>query len=265
MSDTIKLLDGISWKKDELLERMIDDEFYYGHCNKNMFSSSKVKLMAKSPKSYYYVDKYQSSQQPLRDGWLFHAAILEPHVFDAQIFTKTLTKGVEFKDLEAYHGKGNVYTKKEKQDAERLARAFTVNQFAMNRLRNSKFEVPMCGVLEDIPFRGKADIITDRGHIIDLKTCQNITNFKRDAYQMGYDIQTYIYSKLWDINYKKFEFIAIDKKSLDIGVYACSKEFYESGEHKVKNVLSAYKDKIQNQSADDVTEFINNYYFEDTL
>lgn len=265
MKDTIRLLDGIEWQREELLNRMIDDEFYYGHCNKNMFSASKVKLMAKSPKSYYYVDKYQSSQQPLRDGWLFHTAILEPHVFDAQIFCKTLTKGVEFKQLEEHHGKGNVYTKKEKQDAERLARAFTVNQFAMSRLRNSKFEVPNCGVINDVPFRGKADILTDRGHIIDLKTCQNITNFKRDAYSLGYDIQAYIYCQLWGITYKEFEFIAIDKKTLDIGIYKCSKEFYESGKQKTNNVLTAYKEKIQGQNADDVTEFINNYYFEDTL
>lgn len=55
------------------------------------------------------------------------------------------------------------------------------------------------------------------------------------------------------------------KKTLDIGIYKCSKEFYESGKQKTKNVLTAYKEKIQGQNADDVTEFINNYYFEDTL
>jgi hypothetical protein len=261
----ITLLNGDVWEEDQLLEHMFDDEFYYGYCSKAMFSSSKVKTMAKSPKSYYYIDKYQTNQQPLRDGWLFHAAILEPHVFDAQVFAKTLTKGVAFKELEKVHGKGNVYSQKEKQDAERLARAFTVNQKAMGALRNSNFEVPMFGVIDDIPFRGKADIITDTGKIIDLKTCQNISNFRKDAYAIGYDVQTYIYGQLWGKSYEDFEFIAIDKKSLDIGFYKCSKEFWESGKMKVQNVLSAYKNNIQGKDTQDVAEFINNYYFEDTL
>ena len=265
MKETITLLDGVSWQKEALLQKMEDDTFYYGHCAKNMFSSSKVKLLAKSPKSYYYVDKYRGSEQPLRDGWLFHAAILEPHVFDAQIFCDTLTKGVKFKELEAYHGKGNVYTKKEKQDAERLARAFTVNSNAMARLYKCKTEVANCGVIMDIPFRGKADVVTKDGGIIDLKTCQNITNFRKDAYTMGYDIQTYIYTELWDIPYDKFEFIAIDKKSLDIGIYRCSEEFYQSGKNKVEAVLKAYKESIQGKDPDEVTEFINNYYFQDVL
>lgn len=261
----ITLLNGDVWELDQLIEEMNDNEFYYGYCSKAMMSNSKAKQISKSPKSFYYIDKYQTNQQPLRDGWLFHAAILEPHVFDAQIFCDTLTKGVKFKELEAYHGKGNVYTKKEKQDAERLARAYTVNQKAVGVLRGAKFEVPNAGVIDGIPFRGKADILTEDGRIIDLKTCQNITNFKKDAYQMGYDMQTYIYSELWGIPYSKFEFIAIDKKTLDIGIYKCSEEFYLSGKDKVENVLLAYKTHIQDKTKDEVTEFINNYYFEDTL
>jgi len=261
----ITLLNGDVWEIDALIEEMDNDEFYYGYCSKTMFSNSKAKLIVKSPKSYYYIDKYVQNEQPLRDGWLFHAAILEPHVFDAQIFSKTLTKGVAFKELEKTHGKGNVYSQKEKQDAEKLARAYMVNQKAVGVLRNSQFEVPNAGVIDGIPFRGKADILTDTGKIIDLKTCQNISNFKKDAYAMGYDMQTYIYSKLWGIDYTKFEFIAIDKKSLDIGFYKCSKEFYESGKMKLQNVLNVYKSNIQDKNPDEVSEFINNYYFEDTL
>ena len=261
----ITLLNGDVWEKDQLLEHMENDEFYYGYCSKAMFSNSKLKLMVKSPKSFYYIDKYVQSQQPLRDGWLFHAAILEPEVYDAQIFCNTLSKGKEFKELESYHGKGNVYTQQEKKDAERLARAFTVNAAAVGKLRNAQFEVPNFGVISGIPFRGKADVLTKDGVIIDLKTCQNIGNFRKDAYAMGYDCQTYIYSKIWGIEYDKFEFIAIDKKSLDIGFYKCSEEFYESGKQKVESVIEDYKMNFKDKEPDEVAEFINNYYFEETL
>lgn len=262
---TVELLNGDVWDRTELIEKMEDDEFYYGYCSKTMFSSSKVKLLSQSLKSYYYVDRYVPNEQPLRDGWLFHTAILEPHVFDAQIFCDTLTKGKAFKELEATHGKGNVYTKKEKMDAERLARAFTINVTAMQSIANSQFEVPAFGVIEGIPFRGKADVLTSSGKIIDLKTCQNIKNFRKDAYANGYDCQAYIYCELFDIPYEQFEFIAIDKKTLDIKLAKCSEEFYESGKEKVLTVIENYKTHIEGKTQEELQEIINNYYFEEVL
>ena len=262
--EDITLLDGVNWRKDVLVERMEDDDFYYGYCDQNMFSSSKVKNMARSPKSYYFINK--GSSQALRDGTLFHHAILEPEKFSSHIYSKTKTKTTkEYKELKDKHYPTPVYTQTEKQDAERLAQAYLLNDTAMRRVRNSKTEVANVGIISGIPFRAKADIVTDTGVIVDLKTCQNITNFRKDAYNLGYDIQLYIYTEVFGIKYDKFEFIAIDKKSLDIGIYKCSKEFYESGKMKTLNVLTAYKSNIQDKHPEEVKEFINNYYFEDTL
>ena len=81
----IELLNGEKIEEKEILKLMEEDDFYYGYLGKNALSSSAIKMLLQSPKTYKYVTKYGSKEsQALRDGWLFHAAILEPDVFEAQ-------------------------------------------------------------------------------------------------------------------------------------------------------------------------------------
>ena len=47
--DTIQLLDGKTYKRDEILEKMNDDSFYYGYLGKAALSSSTIKLLLDSP------------------------------------------------------------------------------------------------------------------------------------------------------------------------------------------------------------------------
>jgi hypothetical protein len=262
----VTLLDGKIWEVSDLEERMIEDEFYYGYCNQAMFSNSKIKDMRKSPKTFYYINKYVKNQQPLRDGHLFHTSILEPEKFSNTIFSPVFSKNTKtHKEWKETYKPEVVYTMQEKEDAERLSQAFTLNKKAVEMIGDSQFEKPKFGFIDGLPFRAKADVLRNDGSIIDLKTCQNITNFKKDAYSFGYDSQVYIYCKLFNISYKKFWFIAIDKKSLDIGIYDCSKEMYESGKLHVQNVLTQYKGSMQGKSEDEIKEFIDNYYFTGTL
>ena len=138
----ITLLDGTVWDKAELLEKMNDDEFYYGYLSKAALSSSSVKLLLDSPKTYRNVTEYGSEEsQALRDGWLFHTAILEPEVFSSQIFVDVASKNTKaYREAKEQHGK--VFTMTEKNDAERIADAF---------LRNTKaIELSTSGAVENI-------------------------------------------------------------------------------------------------------------------
>ena len=98
--NTIKLLDGKIYDKNALLKKMDNDEFYYGELNKLALSSSSLKTLLSSPKTYKFVQEYGSEEtQALRDGWLFHTAILEPDVFSAQTFVDVQSKNTKkFKD-----------------------------------------------------------------------------------------------------------------------------------------------------------------------
>lgn len=255
----ITLLDGTQHKEKELLKKMQDDSFYYGYLSKAALSSSSLKLLLTSPKTYYNVTKYGNPEsQPLRDGWLFHTAILEPDVFNSQIFVDVESKNSKTYKL-ALEQHGKVFTKKEKRDAERLADAFLRNEKAIQYLQDTAFEVPAIGEVMGMPFRGKADIL-GKNRIVDLKTTQDLKNsFPYSAKKYSYDMQCYLYCQLFGVPFENFTFIAIDKKSLDVGIYHCSEEFYLSGKAKVEEAIKIY-DTFFLQGVD-----LDQYYLEAIL
>lgn len=236
----IKLLDGKVFEKDDLLEKLIDDEFYYGYMSKAALSSSSIKLLSTSPKKYKFVTEYGSPEsQPLRDGWLFHTAILEPDVFSNQIFVDVQSKNTKkYKEALLEHGK--VFTIKEKHQAERLADAFLRNEQALRLLDDSEFEAPACGMIGGYPFRGKADVL-GKNKIIDLKTTTDINGFPYSARKYGYDVQVYIYCELFNVPHTHFKFGVMDKGTLDIAIYDVSEEFYNEGKRKTHEAIKVFE------------------------
>lgn len=239
----IRLLDGKHYDKAELLKRMDDDTFYYGELNKLALSSSSLKLLLSSPKTYKFSLQYGSSEsQALRDGWLFHTAILEPEVFSAQEFVEVQSKNTK-KFREAKANNPRVFTAKERGDAERLVDAFYRNEYAKQLITKAEFEIPAIDNISagdfTMPFRGKADVLATN-RIVDLKTTTNIKDFSWSANKYGYDVQCYLYCNLFKREYKDFHFLVLDKGSLDIGIFNCSEEFYYRGEEKVEKALDLY-------------------------
>ena len=236
----ITLLNGERFKKDTLIDLLREDEFYYGYMAKAALSSSSIKMLHQSPKKYRFVTDYGSPEsQPLRDGYLFHTAILEPSVFSDQIFVDVQSKNTKkYKEALAEHGK--VFTQKEKRDAERLADAFLRNEQALRLLDNSEFEVPACGMIGGYPFRGKADVL-GKNKIVDLKTTTDIKGFPYSARKYGYDIQVYIYCELFNVPYTEFKFGVMDKGTLDIAIYDVSEEFYNEGKRKTHEAIEVFE------------------------
>ena len=243
MQTQIKTFDNKIWDKQELLDNMYNDDFYYGYMGKNALSSSSAKTILGSPKTYYYTNKYggSSASQALRDGKLFHTMILEPNKLDKMIFcdttTKTTNKWKEAVMLGTEEGK-EVYTTKERSDAERLTDALLRNTEVVSYFKNSSFEVPEVSMIDNIPFRAKADILGDT-FILDLKTTSGINEFRYSANKDGYDLQAYLYKEMFGVD--EFVFIAIDKGSLDIGIFECSNDFYNSGKEKLEQAISNYR------------------------
>jgi len=237
--DKIKLLDGKYYDRAELLKRMEDDTFYYGELNTLALSSSSLKQLLSSPKTYNFSLKYGSGEsQALRDGWLFHTAILEPEVFAAQTFIDVQSKNTKkFKEAKAENPR--VFTMKERNDADRLVDAFYRNEHAKELITKAEFEIPAIDNVLGMPFRGKADVLATN-RIVDLKTTTNIKDFAWSAKKYGYDVQCYLYCNLFGKTHKEFYFLALDKGSLDIGIFNCSEEFYFQGEEKVEKALHLY-------------------------
>ena len=244
MKDIITLLNGEEYNAPDLLSLMVDDDFYYGHLGKHALSSSACKMLLESPKTYYYVTKYgQKEDSPaLLTGKLIHTMILEPHELENR-FDISSTKGKTtkaFKELKEA-SKKDVVTSAEYDAAMRIVDAFNRNEIVKQYLKGSTFEQPGVGMLSGIPFRAKADIINlKEGYIADIKTTTDLqSNFRFSARKYGYDMQAYIYTQIFGV--KDFYFIAIDKKSLDIGLFTVSEQFLFDGEQKVELAIGRFK------------------------
>jgi hypothetical protein len=251
----IKLLDNTEHEIKELIDNAYSDEFYYGYLGKTVFSSSSLKLLLDSPKTYHYAMKYgkEQSSQALRDGWLFHTMILEPEKMDDVVFVDVASKNTKkFREAKAEYP--DVFTSKERSDAERLVDALSKNSKAMDMMRNSVTEIPAIGLINDYPFRAKADIFKKSGGIIDLKTTIDVKNFDRSAQKYRYYLQVYIYCELFGVDYKDFKFLCIDKKNLDIAVWDVSEDFYNKGKDEVMKAIKVYEE--YKKSDFDVNEFL---------
>jgi hypothetical protein len=143
---------------------------------------------------------------------------------------------------------------KEKNDSERLVDAMSKNNTAMELMRNSVTEIPAIGNLQGYPFRAKADILKKSGGLVDLKTTIDVKNFDKSAAKYRYYLQVYIYCELFNVDYKDFKFLCIDKKNLDIAVWDVSKDFYERGEQEVARAIKIYEH--YKSDAFDINDFI---------
>lgn len=253
METKIKTFDNKIWDKQELIDNMYDDTFYYGYLGKQALSSSSLKMVLSSPKTYKYVTKYgQSETQPLRDGKLFHTMILEPHKIDELTIVDVATKaGKAYKEAKA---EGlEVYTTNEIKAAERLADAILRNDEAVHYMSKAQFEIPEIAMIDGIPFRAKADILKDN-QIVDLKTTTGLNEFRYSADKYSYDLQAYLYREMFKVD--EFVFVCIDKGSLDIGIFECSDEFYEKGKRKLEQGIANYKYFFGEDSDVDLNQYV---------
>jgi len=236
----ITLLNNENWGKEEILAEMYDDTFYYGHLGKHALSSSSLKMILKSPKTYRNVTLYgdpNADSPALAQGKLVHWMILEPHKIEQLHFVDASTKNTKvFKEAKAKYGE--VYLSKEKSQAERVADAVLRNEAALQLLNKAEFEVPAIEMMEGLPFRAKADILKG-DTIIDLKTSADLNSFKWSCDKYSYDLQAYMYKRMFGA--KDFKFLVIDKASCDIGIFETSDEFIARGEHKFQQAVDNYK------------------------
>ena len=114
----------------------------------------------------------------------------------------------------------------------------SVFSISITVLSNSEFEVPEIAMIEGLPFRGKADIIQG-DTIIDYKTSSELKNFRYSADKYGYDLQAYMYLRLF--NKKKFTFLVVDKGSTDIAIFETSEDFINKGKDKFYTAVENYK------------------------
>ena len=227
--------------KEKILQKLKNDEDYYGEFGNQFLSNSHVGKLLKDPLNAFNPSKPSPA---FLIGGYFHTCILEPDKLDKYKVVKSTTRNTKaYKDFAGgelcllQHEVDAIELMREKVMANDICRDLIHGNLLISK-RNVEYEVPMITELFGNKWKGKADIVNhEEKLIIDLKTTGDIDRFKWSASKFNYDSQAYIYSKLFGY---EMLFIVIDKTTHQIGMFDCSPEFYKRGEDKVSKASEAY-------------------------
>ena len=225
--------------KKQILQKLRNDEDYYGEFGNQFLSNSHVGKLLKDPLRTFEPSKPSPA---FLVGGYFHTCILEPDKLEKFKVVKSTTRNTKaYKDVAGgelcllQHEVDTIELMRDKVMANDICKDLIMGPSLDN---NNEFEVPMVTELFGNKWKGKADIVNHYEKlVIDLKTTADIDKFQWSASKFNYDSQAYIYSKLFGY---EFLFIVIDKNTHQIGMFDCSPQFYERGEEKVSKASEAY-------------------------
>ena len=217
------------------LDRLKNDEDYYGEFGKKYLSNSDIGTLFKNPLD---LGKPTEKTVPMLIGGYLHTCILEPeklHKF--KVVKSSSRNNKEYKEV----SQGELILLQHEVDViEKLRDIILDNDICRDLIRaeGNEYEKPGVTELFGNKWKGKADIVNHSEKlIIDIKTTSDIDGFKWSAKKYNYDSQAYIYRHLFGY---EFIFIAIDKTSYKINIFECSDNFYLAGEDKVQRASHIY-------------------------
>ena len=237
---------------EEILNRLTNDEDYYGSFGKQFLSNSDIKTLLTNPLALH---KDQGTSSAFLVGGYFHTAILEPDKLKKYKVIKSSSRNTKsYKELSG----GEMCLLQDEVDRiELMLDKINNNKICVDLIRNANVEYEKPGITELFgnKWKGKADIVNhDDKVIIDLKTTNDLDAFRFSAKKYNYDSQAYIYSHLFGY---EFMFIAIDKNTHQIGLFDCSDEFLERGKYKVEKASEVYDLFYKSEDFDPNQYFIN--------
>ena len=239
-------------KKEDVIEKLRNDEDYYGAFGKKYLSNSDIGTLLTNPLA---LGKPTEQRPAFLVGGYFHTAILEPDKLKKYRVIPSSTRNTKaYKEMSG----GELCLLQHEVDAiELLSDTMLANDVCKGLIRdsNTEYETPAIAEIEGEMWKGKADIVNHNEKlVIDLKTTADITRFKWSASKYNYDSQAYIYRMLFGYD---MLFIVIDKNTHQLGLFDCSAEFYEKGKDKVQRAVEAYKLFYKQKDFDPKQYFIN--------
>lgn len=237
--------------QDEIIEKLRDDNHYYGDYGKKFLSNSDISVLLTNPLNF----KKPSKPSPaFLVGGYFHTCILEPDKLKKYKVIDSSTRNTKnYKELSG----GELCLLQHEVDQIEVMRDKMLNNEIINKLitGNVEYEVPGIIEIENNMWKGKADIINhDERLIIDLKTTNDIQSFRYSAKRYNYDSQAYIYSKLFNYD---FLFIVVDKNTHQLALFDVSDKFYQTGLDKVQKATDVYELFYKTENFKPENYFIN--------
>ena len=244
--------------KKQILKKLKEDEHYYGTFGKQYLANSDISTLLNNP---LQLGKPSKPNPNFLMGGYFHTAILEPEKLASfKIVESTSRNTKQYKEISGgemcllQSEADNINLMTDKLEANDICRDLISNEHKHADLLN-EYEKPMIKEIEGVMWKGKADIINhEEKLVIDLKTTGDIDRFQWSAKKFNYDSQAYIYQQLFGY---EMLFIAIDKKTHQIGMFDCSPKFYKSGKDKVIKAIEVYDLFYKTDDFDPAQYFIN--------
>ena len=217
---------------DKIIEKLKQDEHYYGDYGKQFLSNSDINILLKNPK-LLHEEKQRTTAMVV--GGYFHTAILEPDKLKRFKIIESSTRNTKkYKEM----SDGEICLLQHEVDKIELMTEVIMDNNICRGLIKGNFEGAGVTEIFGNKWKGKADIINHNEQlVIDLKTTSDIDRFRWSASKFNYDSQAYIYSNLFGY---EMLFMVIDKETHQIGLFDCSPDFYKSGEEKVRKATDAY-------------------------
>jgi hypothetical protein len=238
--------------KKQIIDKLREDEHYYGKFGKQYLSNSDIGTLLKNPLALGQPSKPSPA---FLVGGYFHTAILEPHKLKKYKVIESSSRNTKaYKEMS---GGELCLIQQEVDNIELLSDKIMSNDICRDLIRKGDiiYEEPGVKQINGYMWKGKADIVNHSEKlIVDLKTTNDIAAFKNSAWKYNYDSQAYIYSQLFGY---ELIFIVVDKNTHQIGLYDCSTEFIERGIEKVRKATEAYELFYKTDNFDPSQYFIN--------
>lgn len=239
--------------KKQIIEKLRNDEHYYGEFGRQYLSQSDIGTLINNPEDFG--KKIKNNINFVLGGY-FHTCILEPEKLDKFKIIKSSSRNTKmYKELS---GGEICMLEKESEMVLLMKEKVEENDYIRSMItgKNVEYEVPNITDINGYTFKGKADVLNhDEKLIIDLKTTSKpLDKFRWSAKDFYYNAQAYVYSKMF--NYE-FIFIVVKKPStvemqeaesikdlkskIKLGVFDCSDLFLSDGKYNVEEALDNYK------------------------
>jgi len=227
--------------RSEIIEKLRDDNNYYGDFGKKFLSNSDIKTLLSNPLNLH---KETEKNVNLLFGSYLHTLILQPDKLTSfKILDYPNRNYKAYKEEVASHGE-ICLLEHEADKAHELSNVLLSNKIISDLIlgtgAHSKVEHEVPGILDfnGNLWKGKADVLNhDEKLVIDIKTSSDIERFKWSVRDYNYDSQAYLYSRMFGY---ELIFIVIDKNTHVINIFEVSDETLENGSDKVFRANGMY-------------------------
>ena len=171
--------------KEKAIEKLRDDEHYYGPFGKKYLSNSDIGTLLTNPLA---LGKQQAARPAFLVGGYFHTAILEPDKLSKFKIIEATTRNTKvYKEIS---GGELCLLQHEVDTIELMTEKMLANDICKGLIRdsNTEYETPGITELEGHLWKGKADIINHNEKlVVDLKTTADLNKFRYSASKYNYD------------------------------------------------------------------------------